>query len=300
YCRRQAKPPQGLCQSALGENSFLTPNMGITEFRVFGPDGPVTAAVGEDIVLSCHLSPRMSAEKMEVRWFRDTVTSYVHLYEYGKDQFDQQMPDYHGRTELLKAGISDGDVPLRIVNIRLSDEGQYRCLVQDGTFHEEAVLELKVAASGSAPHIFVEGHQDGGIRVVCQSGRWYPKPEVLWRGLSGQPLSFANETKSEEEHGFFEINNSIIIMENSNQNLSCSLRNTYLNQEKESITFYISGQLPSKLQSLILNRKKKKSDFNLIKAHCGNNSEPTPVLSPLRPLVNPPPVAKYQSVSKIG
>uniref|UniRef100_A0A8C8VFS4 Ig-like domain-containing protein n=1 Tax=Pelusios castaneus TaxID=367368 RepID=A0A8C8VFS4_9SAUR len=237
---------------------------GCSEFRVFGPDGPVTAAVGEDIVLSCHLSPRMSAEKMEVRWFRDTVTSYVHLYEYGKDQFDQQMPDYHGRTELLKAGISDGDVPLRIVNIRLSDEGQYRCLVQDGTFHEEAVLELKVAASGSAPHIFVEGHQDGGIRVVCQSGRWYPKPEVLWRGLSGQPLSFANETKSEEEHGFFEINNSIIIMENSNQNLSCSLRNTYLNQEKESITFYISGQLPSKLQSLILNRKKKKSDYALL------------------------------------
>ncbi|XP_067419826.1 butyrophilin subfamily 1 member A1-like [Emydura macquarii macquarii] len=209
-------------------------------FTVIGPDHPVIAIVGEDILLPCHLSPSMSAENMEVRWFRSEFASFVHLYQYGKDQYEQQMPDYHGRTQLLKDGIMDGNVPLRIVNIRLSDEGQYRCFVQDGVFYEEAVLELKVAASGSTPHISVDGHQDGGIRVVCQSAGWYPEPEVLWRDLSGQPLSLSTETKSEEEHGFFEIKNSIIITENSNQDLSCSIRNTHLNQGKESITFYIS------------------------------------------------------------
>lgn len=114
-------------------------------FTVIGPDHPVTAIMGEDIILPCHLSPKMSAENMEVRWFRSEFTSFVHLYQHGKDEYGQQMPEYHGRTELLKAGIVDGNVALGIVNIRLSDEGQYRCFVQDGVFHEEAVLELKVA-----------------------------------------------------------------------------------------------------------------------------------------------------------
>ncbi|KAH1183162.1 hypothetical protein KIL84_004654, partial [Mauremys mutica] len=115
------------------------------QFSVTGPGHPVTAIVGEAIVLPCHLSPRMSAENMEVRWFRSEFLSFVHLYQHGKDQYGNQMSDYHGRTELLKAAITDGNVSLRILNIRRSDEGQYNCFVQDGSFYEEAPLELKIA-----------------------------------------------------------------------------------------------------------------------------------------------------------
>ncbi|XP_039374847.1 butyrophilin subfamily 1 member A1-like isoform X2 [Mauremys reevesii] len=115
------------------------------QFRVMGPGYPVTAIVGEAIVLPCHLSPRMSAVNMEVRWFRSEFTSVVHQYHEGKDQYGEQMPDYRGRTELLKAGITDGNVSLQILNIRRSDEGQYYCFVQDGSYYEEAPLELKIA-----------------------------------------------------------------------------------------------------------------------------------------------------------
>nr|XP_023969575.2 butyrophilin subfamily 1 member A1-like [Chrysemys picta bellii] len=212
----------------------------VAQFTVIGPDHPVTAIVGEDTVLPCHLSPRMSAENMEVRWFRSEFTRFVHLYQHGKDEYEQQMPEYHERTELLKAGIMDGNVALRIVNVRPSDEGQYRCFVQDGVFHEEALLELKVEASGSPPQISVEGYQDGGIRMVCQLAGWYPEPEVLWRDRSGQLLSSSTKTKSKDGRGLFEIKSSIIITENSNQNVSCSIRNAYFNLEKEPSTFYIS------------------------------------------------------------
>ncbi|XP_044837335.1 butyrophilin subfamily 1 member A1-like [Mauremys mutica] len=209
------------------------------QFRVTGPGHPVTAIVGEAILLPCHLSPRMSAVNMEVRWFRSEFFSFVHLYQHRKDQYENQMPDYHGRTELLKAGITDGNVSLRIVNIRRSDEGQYNCFVQDSSFYEEAPLELKVAALGSNPVISVESHQDGGIRVVCQSAGWYPEPKVLWRDPSGQELPSLSEAKSLGDSGLFETENSIIIKERSNQNLSCWIRNTVLNQEKES-TVYIA------------------------------------------------------------
>ncbi|CAM5158547.1 unnamed protein product [Eretmochelys imbricata] len=207
------------------------------QFRVMGPDHPVTAILGENIVLPCHLSPRISAENMEVRWFRSEFFSVVHLYHGGKDQYGEQMPDYHERTELLKDGILDGNVSLQILNIRSSDEGQYNCFVQDGSFYEEALLELKIAGLGSAPLISVEGHQDGGIRVVCRSAGWYPEPEVLWKDFNGQRLPSLSETKSRGDNNLFETETALIITEHSNQNLSCCIRNTILNQDKESAVY---------------------------------------------------------------
>ncbi|KAM7145550.1 butyrophilin subfamily 1 member A1-like isoform 1-T1 [Macrochelys suwanniensis] len=209
------------------------------QFKVVGPDHPVIAIVGEEIVLPCHLSPRMSAKNMEVTWFRSQLFPFVHRYSDGKDQYGQQMSEYRERTELLKDGLTNGSVALRIFSIGLSDEGQYSCFVQDDIFYEEALLELKVAASGSAPHIFVEDYQDGGIRVVCRSAGWYPEPEVLWRDLKGQPLPSSSRTNSREASTLYKTETSIIITENSNQNLSCLVRNTLLSLEKESL-FYIS------------------------------------------------------------
>nr|XP_038043907.1 butyrophilin subfamily 3 member A2-like [Anas platyrhynchos] len=135
---------------------FHVHKLDCAQFQVLGSDHPITATVGGDVVLPCHLSPRMNAEHME-------------------------MPEYQGRTEFLKGGVSNGNVSLRILRTRLSDEGQYQCLIKDGNFYEEATLELKVAVSGSSPLLSVEDYQDGGIRVGCRAAGWYPKPEMLWR-----------------------------------------------------------------------------------------------------------------------
>ncbi|XP_075774248.1 butyrophilin subfamily 1 member A1-like isoform X3 [Pelodiscus sinensis] len=239
-----------ICQSARASSPlpgfllfFLTcyvRSMESAQFKVVGPDRPVTAVVGEEIVLPCHLAPRMSAENMAVTWFRSHLSPFVHRYSDGKDQYEQQMPEYQRRTELLKDGLSQGNVTLKILHVRLSDEGRYSCFVQNGLFFEEAVLELKVAASGSAPHVSVEDYQDGGIRVVCRTAGWYPEPQVTWRDLNGQAFPSASQTNTQEANGLYGAQTSAIIMENSNQNLSCLVRNTRLSQEKESTLFYIS------------------------------------------------------------
>nr|XP_014435497.1 myelin-oligodendrocyte glycoprotein-like [Pelodiscus sinensis] len=120
------------------------PRLAPAQFTVMGPKCPIAASLGGEAVLSCHLSPRMSAESMEVRWFRSQFSAVVHLYRDGQDQFGEQMPEYRGRTELLKHNIADGKVSLRIRDIRPSDEGQYTCLFQSGDFYEEALLEVQV------------------------------------------------------------------------------------------------------------------------------------------------------------
>ncbi|XP_044839045.1 butyrophilin subfamily 1 member A1-like [Mauremys mutica] len=204
------------------------------QFTVTGPDLPITASLGSEAILSCHLSPRISAENMEVRWFRSQFSAIVHLYRGGQDQYGQQMPEYRGRTELLKDNITNGSVSLRIHDIRPSDDGQYKCFFKSSMSYEEALLELQVAGLGSAPAISVEGHQDRGIRVVCRSAGWYPQPEAQWRALQGQLLPSASENISPEANGLFQTEIAIVLTEESSQKVSCCVRNPRLNQERES------------------------------------------------------------------
>ncbi|XP_034645094.1 butyrophilin subfamily 3 member A2-like [Trachemys scripta elegans] len=212
-------------------------NLASAQFTVTGPDHPITVSVGGVAILPCHLSPRMSAEDMEVRWFRFQYHPFVHLYQEGQDQYEDQILEYHGRTELLKDDITNGSVSLRIDHVRPFDHGQYTCLFQSSIFYEEAILELMVSAMGSDPYISVDGHQDGGIRVVCRSVGWHPEPEAQWRDHHGQLLSSASEKISKEANGLFQTQISIVITEDSNQNLSCSVRNLLLNQETISTVF---------------------------------------------------------------
>ncbi|KAM9120219.1 butyrophilin subfamily 1 member A1-like [Pangshura tecta] len=205
------------------------------QFTVTGPDHPVTASLGGEAILSCYLSPRMSAENMEVGWLRSQESEVVHLYRDGKDQYGQQMPEYQGRTELLKDAITSGRVSLRIRHVQPSDDGQYKCFFQSGVSYEEALLALQVADLGSAPVISVERHQDRGVRVVCRSAGWYPEPEVLWRDLQGQLLPSASEEISLEANGLFQTEIVIVLTEESNQKVSCCVRNLQLNQERESV-----------------------------------------------------------------
>lgn len=101
-------------------------------------------AVGQDVVLPCHVSPAQSVQDMEVTWFREQFTPFVHRYKERQDQYGDQMVQYQGRTELLKDGLTNGSVDLRIFRVQLSDRGLYTCFVRNGSGYDEAVVELKV------------------------------------------------------------------------------------------------------------------------------------------------------------
>ncbi|XP_059571049.1 butyrophilin subfamily 2 member A1-like [Alligator mississippiensis] len=96
-------------------------------------------------------------------------------------------------------------------------------------------------AMGSAPNISADGYQDGGIRVGCWSAGWYPEPKAQWRDHLGQPLPATSEKISRDADGLFHTEISIVIMEESNRNVNCSVRNLLLNQEKTA-TVNISGK----------------------------------------------------------
>uniref|UniRef100_A0A7N9CR27 RING-type E3 ubiquitin transferase n=1 Tax=Macaca fascicularis TaxID=9541 RepID=A0A7N9CR27_MACFA len=202
------------------------------QWQVTGPGKFVQASVGEDAVFSCSLFPETSAEAMEVRFFRNQLHAVVHLYRDEEDWEFMQMPQYRGRTKLVKDSIREGHVSLRLKNITLLDMGLYGCWFSSQIYDEEATWELQVSALGSLPLISIVGYVDGGIQLLCLSSGWFPQPTVKWKGPQGQHLS-SDSRANADGHNMYDVETSIIVQENAGS-ISCSIHLAEQSHEVES------------------------------------------------------------------
>uniref|UniRef100_A0A493TIB3 Ig-like domain-containing protein n=1 Tax=Anas platyrhynchos platyrhynchos TaxID=8840 RepID=A0A493TIB3_ANAPP len=130
---------------ARGLLTFLVTLLGSAQLRVVGPGHPLTATVGQDVVLPCHLSPQRDARTLDVRWIQDHISETVHHYRNGEDLYREQMGAYARRTELIRDSLSAGSLDLKITGLRPSDDGQYVCTVRDAHAYAEAIVELEVS-----------------------------------------------------------------------------------------------------------------------------------------------------------
>nr|XP_038028158.1 butyrophilin subfamily 1 member A1-like isoform X2 [Anas platyrhynchos] len=126
--------------------TLLLLHLGSAQLRVVGPGHSITAPMGQDVVLPCHLSPQRDARTLEVRWIRKKFSETVHHYRNGQDLYGEQMGAYSGRTELARDGLAAGSLDLRITGLRPSDDGQYVCTVEDADAYAEAIVDLEVSA----------------------------------------------------------------------------------------------------------------------------------------------------------
>ncbi|XP_055464006.1 butyrophilin subfamily 1 member A1 isoform X2 [Psammomys obesus] len=225
--------PRNSCLLACLLTVLQLPTLDSAPFRVAAPQEPVLAPVGSDAELSCQFSPNASAERAELLWFRRSRSPAVLLYRAGREQEGQQMPEYRGRATLLTDGLRDGRATLRIRGVRVSDQGEYRCLSTGGGYAEEAAAYLRVSAVGSDPHISMKTQENGERELECTSSGWYPEPQVQWRTASGEKLLSTSESKKPDEQGLFTVEASITIRDSSIRNVSCCIQNILIDQEKE-------------------------------------------------------------------
>uniref|UniRef100_A0A9L0RYL8 Butyrophilin-like protein 1 n=1 Tax=Equus caballus TaxID=9796 RepID=A0A9L0RYL8_HORSE len=209
----------------------------VSEFSVKGPDEPINVLLGADATLPCQLSPEQSAAHMHIRWYRDQLSPAVLVYQNGQERGGQQMLEYRGRTELVGDSIHKGSVALLIQHVRASDNGQYQCRFEDGHISQEAIVELHAIGLGSAPHVHMMGPEDGGIRVLCSSGGWFPKPRVQWSNMAGVKLPTLSESQTQDGDGLFYVEASLVVTDSSLGNVTCSIQNPFSGQEKVSAIF---------------------------------------------------------------
>ncbi|NXT81093.1 MOG protein, partial [Zapornia atra] len=126
--------------------TFHMLHLGSADFSVVGPGHPLRVTVGQDVVLRCQLSPGMDAQSLDIRWIRHRISETVHHFRNGEDLSRDQMEAYVGRTEMVRDGLSSGRLDLRISGLRPSDDGQYVCMVTDGSSSREATVDVEVAA----------------------------------------------------------------------------------------------------------------------------------------------------------
>ncbi|XP_016284149.1 butyrophilin-like protein 3 [Monodelphis domestica] len=205
-------------------------DLGSGHFQVIGPDKPIQTLVGEDILFSCHVSPMLNLENMEVRFFRNQFSSLLVLYKDGKETKERQMQEYQGRTQFVQDAIPEGRVSLKLKNIILSDAGIYGCRFSSQTFYQEYTWELQVAALGSTPLISLEKYITSGILLKCQSTGWFPKPTVQWKNHQGKHLSSDFKANTRDD-GLFDIETSLTIQESSIGDISCSIHTWELRKE---------------------------------------------------------------------
>ncbi|KAF7706579.1 hypothetical protein HF521_019833 [Silurus meridionalis] len=150
--------------------------------KVVGPAASLVAVAGEDLVLPCFIRPNTSAVDMTVEWFKlDEGFSVVHFYNDHEDKNENQAESYRRRTSLFKEELPNGNASLKLSALRVSDEGEYKCLIEDKSWSDDIVVHVIVEAQGSHPVITMESYDNsGGIHLLCESRGWNPEPEVLW------------------------------------------------------------------------------------------------------------------------
>ncbi|KAF7706578.1 hypothetical protein HF521_019832 [Silurus meridionalis] len=189
------------------------------QLQVFGPDDYLVAVAGKDLVLPCYIKPSTSVVEMTVRWLKqETKHMLVHLYKDHEDRNEDQAQSYRRRTSLFTEELQKGNASLRLSDLRVSDEGEYTCFIEDESWSDDITFYVTVNALGSHPVIMMESYDNsGGIHLLCESRGWKPEPEVLWLDREGDILP-AEDTQIHRDTEGFNVKRSITVHDNSNHN----------------------------------------------------------------------------------
>lgn len=121
---------------------------------------------GSALIVSCHLSPAISAADMEINWYNKTAC----VCTYKKREMTQGV-GYEGRANLFIHDLVRGNVSLRVANFTESDLGVYMCQVTSQNKTQQITVNVaeKVSAISKDQLLFTV---DYTLKKTsdCQSG----------------------------------------------------------------------------------------------------------------------------------
>lgn len=98
--------------------------------QLIGSSQPIMAALGDDITLPCRLDPAEDAAGMTLEWTRpDLNPRFVYVWRSGQELEDKKHKSFEGRTSLFMNELKNGNISLKLSNVKVSDHGTYRCFL---------------------------------------------------------------------------------------------------------------------------------------------------------------------------
>ncbi|XP_064871983.1 putative selection and upkeep of intraepithelial T-cells protein 1 homolog isoform X2 [Oncorhynchus nerka] len=173
---------------------------------------------------------------MAVQWTRlNLKAENVHLYLDGRDSNGDQFPSYRGRTSMFHEELNNGNVSLKLTRVTLSDTGGYRCFIPTLTSQvKETTVQLLVGAV-SQPVISIDGPKGWGVVLKCESGGWFPEPQMEWLDSSGTILpADGPPERHRDSEDLYAVRQHVTVNQTDTNRFTCRVHQTEINHLKET------------------------------------------------------------------
>lgn len=202
-------------------------------FTVTVPVELYTVDYGSNVTLECHFDTGGPVELRDLR---------ASLQKAENDTFLHSE-----RATLLEEQLPLGKALFHITRVRVTDAGQYRCLIIYGAAWDYKYLTLKVKASYKKinTHVLkVPGTDE--VEITCQA-EGYPLAEVFWPNVSVP----ANTSHTKTSEGLYQVISVLRLKPHPGRNFSCEFWNAHV-KELTSAIVDPQGEMEPKIPPALL------------------------------------------------
>ncbi|XP_055011364.1 uncharacterized protein LOC129409417 [Boleophthalmus pectinirostris] len=235
----------------------------------------VSCIIRETCFLPCSIDDQIST----LHWAKHEGSLVVHGFQYDAEWLEKQALTFRGRTSLFLEQFSGGNASLQLSDVKVSDEGTYRCLaVSASGFGQE--LDVHLSVEGPVASVLMELKGDV---LVCSSEGIYPQPNMSWAPDS------AHQTRMQPmENQLYSISSSLSFDPDPPQRYTC---NVSTHHSWKSATYSLhppvemssNVTLPCSISSAPV--KSLKWTFNYIHNILSQSEENVTYATPWRPFV---------------
>ncbi|KAM4544108.1 uncharacterized protein V3H82_021912 [Fundulus diaphanus] len=157
----------------------------------------------ESCILPCNLK---NGDELVLHWFYTEANLLVHSFYQNQDQLGTQDQRFRDRTSLFKDQFPRHNYSLKLTEVRIQDEGRYKCFISTTTGNRYSFINLKVEAPVSKVSLSqVEN------RITCSSDGIYPEPELTW-SINPPSTALQNRTTVQQtDKQLYSISSSLMV-----------------------------------------------------------------------------------------